>query len=963
MVSLYASEQLSWDFRFYTNGSKYCFIPRPGVLVRFSTVEETTLMERSTAECHPVTEQVAEFAKKYPQSIALEFEGRQLSYEELDRGADRFAGHLLELGIVPGEAVAICMERSFDWIVAALGILRSGAAYVPLDPAWPDSRLRFAVEDSRAAVLVARATLLDRLQVKVHGLDPCRNSRSIAAAPLIKRQDLPAQSLAYVIYTSGSTGVPKGVEITHANLAYLIQWHLDAFRITLQDRTSHLAGLGFDAAVWEIWPNLCAGATLCLADDAVRSSPQLMHDWMIQQRITVAFVPTVHATPLTAMEWPAATSLRLMLTGGDALHHAPLNQLPFDVVNNYGPTECTVVATSCVVKPGTVGAPPIGRAIAGARVYILNEDGKPVADGSIGEIFVGGAGVGRGYRNLPGLTEQNFRPDPFSAEPGSRMYRTGDRGCRRPDGEIEFQGRIDRQTKIRGQRIELDEISSVLSSHPSLEFAAAMAEASDDGENKLVAYVLPKFDAPVPTAKELQSHLQRSLPSFMIPADFVRLRVLPLSPNGKVDLNLLAHTSDSRLLEAEPAKAPATPTEEKLLIIIRRILENNDVAVDDNIFLVGGDSLFGMQVVIQLRAEFGVEVTLQQLFQAPTVERLAALIETRRREQRLAVIWSELLGRNHFKPNDRFADLGGNAELTVALQNRIGAEFGQRVPIAELLRNPTLKQQAELTNGLEKRPLALPPGVIALEPYESRNSIFWVHYLSANLAKAVGVDWQFLFVGLAAVDLPPLGPAPNLQSIAACLVDKILATQSEGPYTIGGLCLGGVLAYEIASQLRAARHDVSLLVLLDPPSPSLLDSRNPLTPKLSNPGYLLKRLASLGLRLTLDKIRGHLIEHFPRSIKAKLKKPETSVGQRIVEAAASSYRPAKYEGRVLLLLADDHPPHVDFLPGWQAIVPHTLHTEYVHAHHSELTKTQNVGKVADAIVSHIDCTCVRQACS
>jgi len=920
-------------------------------------------MERSTADCHPVTEQVAEFAKKYPHSIALEFEGKQLSYEELDRRADRFAGYLFQLGVAPGDTVAICMERSFDWIVAALAILRAGAAYVPLDPSWPDSRLSFAVEDSRAAVLVARAALLDRLQVKARGLDPCRDSGPITAAPSIKRQDLPAESLAYVIYTSGSTGVPKGVEITHANLAYLIQWHLDAFGITPQDRASHLAGLGFDAAVWEIWPNLCAGATLCLADDAVRSSPQLMHDWMIQERITVSFVPTVHAAPLTAMEWPAATSLRLMLTGGDALHQAPANKQPFDVVNNYGPTECTVVATSCVVKPGSVGAPPIGRAIAGARVYLLNEDGKPVDDGSIGEIYIGGAGVGRGYRNLSDITEQHFLPDPFAGVPGSRMYRSGDRGCRRPDGEIEFRGRIDRQTKIRGQRIELDEIGSVLNSHPSLEFSAAMAETSDDGENKLVAYVLPKRDAPAPTAKELQSHLQRSLPSFMIPADFVRLSELPLSPNGKIDLNLLAHAAGVSLLEAEPAKAPATPTEEKLLLIIRKILANNDVAVDDNIFLVGGDSLFGMQVVIQLRAEFGVEVTLQQLFQAPTVERLAAFIETRRREQRLASIWSELLSRNHFKPDDKFTDLGGNAELTVALQQRIAAEFGQRVPIAELLRNPTLKQQAELTNELVKRPLTLPPGVIALEPYESRNSIFWVHYLSANLAKAVGVDWQFLFVGLAAEDLPSLGSAPNLQSVAACLVDKILATQSEGPYTIGGLCLGGVLAYEIASQLRAAHHEVSLLVLLDPPSPSLLDARNLLTPKLSNPRYLLKRLASLGLRPTLDKIRGHLIDHLPRSIKSKLAKPETSVGQRIVEAAASKYRPAKYEGRVLLLLADTHPPHVDFLPGWQAIVPNTLHTEYVHAHHSELTKTQNVGKVAAAIVSHIECACVRQACS
>jgi amino acid adenylation domain-containing protein len=855
------------------------------------------------------------------------------------------------------------MERSFDWIVAALGILRAGAAYVPLDTAWPDARLRFAVEDSRAVVLVARAALLDRLQVKAHGLDPCRDSGSIAAAPLIKRMDVSGESLAYVIYTSGSTGVPKGVEITHANLACLIRWHLDAFRITPQDRASNLAGLGFDAAVWEIWPNLCAGATLCLADDAVRSSPQLMHDWMIQQRITVSFVPTVHAAPLMAMEWPAATSLRLMLTGGDALHHGPTNQLPFDVVNNYGPTECTVVATSCMVKPGSQGAPPIGRAIAGARVYLLDEDGKPVADGDIGEIYIGGAGVGRAYRNLPDLTEKNFLPDPFADVRGARMYRTGDRGCRRPDGEIEFRGRIDRQTKIRGQRIELDEIGSVLSSHPGLEFAAAIAEASENGENKLVAYILPKHDAPVPTVKQLQSHLQRSLPSFMIPADFVRLRDLPLSPNGKVDLNLLAHATGARLLEADPAKAPATPTEEKLLIIIRKILANNEVAVDDNIFLVGGDSLFGMQVVIQLRTEFGVDVTLQQLFQSPTVERLAALIDARQREQRLASIWSELLGRNHFKPDDRFTGLGDDAALTAALQQRIAAEFGQRVPIAELLRNPTLKQQAELTNGLVKRPLTLPPGVIALEPYESRNSIFWVHYLSANLAKAVGVDWQFLFVGLAAEDLPSLGPAPNLQGIAACLVDKILATQPEGPYTIGGLCLGGVLAFEIASQLRAARHDVSLLVLLDPPSPSQLDARNLLTPKLSNPRYLLKRLASLGLRPTLKKIRGHLIDHFPRSIKAKLEKPETSVGQRIVEAAASSYRPAKYEGQVLLLLADEHPPHVDFLPGWQAIVPHTLHAEYVHAHHSELTKTQNVGKVAEAIVSHIDCACPRQACS
>ena len=287
-----------------------------------------------------------------------------------------------------------------------------------------------------------------------------------------------------MIYTSGSTGVPKGVEITHANLSHLVRWHRDTFSVTRQDRASHLAGLGFDAAVWEIWPHLAAGATVCLADDAVRSSPELMQQWMIRERVTIGFVPTVHAAPMMAMEWPATTALRVLLTGGDVLHHAPPAQLPFDVVNNYGPTECTVVATSSVLKPGSHGAPPIGRPIAGTSVYLLDEYGEQVPDGSTGEIYIGGSGVGRGYRNLPESTERSFLPDPFAGASGARMYRTGDRGVRRPDGEIEFRGRLDRQTKIRGQRVELDEIGSILTHHPSIDFATAITNISEGGENR-----------------------------------------------------------------------------------------------------------------------------------------------------------------------------------------------------------------------------------------------------------------------------------------------------------------------------------------------------------------------------------------------------------------------------------------------------------------------------------------------
>jgi len=585
-------------------------------------------MQTLTGNVRPVPEQISELRKIHPRSVALSWGDRQLSYEEFDRRADRFAGYLMQLGVVSGDTVAICMERSFDWIVAALAIMRAGAAYVPLDPAWPDSRLRFAVNDSGATILVARAALLDRLQVKVRGVDPCRDAAAIAAATGPKHRTVEPEGLAYVIYTSGSTGVPKGVEITHANLGHLIRWHRNTFGVRRQDRASHLMGLGFDAAVLEIWAHLCAGATLCLADDAVRSSAELIQQWMVRERVTIGVVPAVMGARLMAMAWPATTALRLLVTGGDALRQGPTAGLPFEVVNHYGPTECTVVSTWALLKPGADGAPSIGLPITGASVYLLNEYGEPVSDGAVGEIYVGGSVVGRGYRNLPDSTARSFLPDPFAGAPGARMYRTGDRGLRRPNGEIEFRGRLDRQTKIRGQRVELDEIGSVLAHHRSIDFATAVTIVSGEGENQLVAYVLPKKDESVPTAHELQKHLLRSLPNYMIPDIFVRLDALPLSLNGKLNLMMLAPPTDANLLGRTAAKAPATLIEEKLLAMVQKLLENDSVGAEDNFFLVGGHSLLGMQLVMRVRDALGVDLTLRQLFEAPTVERLALVIET-----------------------------------------------------------------------------------------------------------------------------------------------------------------------------------------------------------------------------------------------------------------------------------------------------------------------------------------------
>jgi amino acid adenylation domain-containing protein len=914
-------------------------------------------MQPATTSSLPFLEEIAGLRQSYPHSVALSQSDRHLSYEQLGRRADRFAGYLQRLGLTPGDTVALCLERSFDWIIVALGIMRAGGAYVPLDSTWPDSRLQFAVKDSGAKFLVARAPLLDRLGCEIRGIDLSRDAVAIAGAPEAKRKTIHPRTLAYVIYTSGSTGFPKGVEITHANLAHLVRWHRNNFEVTPQDRTGHLAGLGFDAAVWELWPHLAAGATICLADDAARSSPALLRQWILHERITIAFVPTVLAARLIEMKWPANTPLRFLLTGGDVLHRAPAVKLPFAVVNNYGPTECTVVATSTVVNPASRGTPPIGRPITGASIYLLNEHGEQVPDGEPGEIYIGGGGVGRGYRNLPDATVRSFLHDPFADLPGARMYRTGDRGVLRPDGEIEFRGRIDRQTKIRGQRVELDEIASVLGRHPDVDFATAISKTASDGENYLVGYLLLKENARVPTVNELCGHLRTCLPDYMIPAVFVRLKTLPVSSNGKLDLRLLEPPTDGNLLEKPVEKAPASPVEASLLAIARQLLKNDAVQASDNFFLAGGHSLLGMQFLMRLRSAFGVDLTVQQLFEAPTVESLALLVEGKVTEVRLSGIWAELLGLKSVAPDLSFADLGAKNDFVPTLQQRISKDFGRDIPVASLLQSPTIRQQVKLLSEHVNPTATLPSGVLSLQAHGTRKSIFWVHYLDVGLARVLGEDQPCFFVKLTDGDLASLGKAPSMRDVAACLVRKILATQPDGPYLVGGYCLGGILAFEIASQLRAAGCEVSLLVLLDPPSSAFI-KRYARSPRLSDPVYLLRRVTRLGPRLTFLRLRQHFLEYWGWSSEVRNDGTEVAAppDQVVIERAAFKYSPEKYDGKVLLLLATDHSSHVNFLPGWQAVIPGDLHVEHLNAHHDDLMIRPTVERVANSIVAHVGLT-------
>ena len=571
---------------------------------------------------------VAAKATRWPDAIALTEGSEILTYHELDSRSNRVAQYLRSLGVGPDVLVGVCLERSLDMVVAMLGILKAGGAYVPLDPAYPPDRLAFMLDDARAPLLITSQCLSERVP-------SAKRDVVIVRAPEIAEQpdhpprvDIMPDDLAYVVYTSGSTGKPKGVEVTHGGLANLVCWHRQAFEVTPGDRASHVAGLGFDAAAWELWPYLATGASVHMADEVTRSSAELLRDFLLARKLTISFVPTPLAERMLTLEWPNQTPLRILLTGGDTLHHYPPVNLPFMLVNNYGPTECTVVATSAPVLSDKRSAalPHIGRAIANTEIYLLDEGLRPVPPGAPGEIHIGGAGLARGYRSRPDLTGEKFIPNPFSAEPGSRLYKTGDLGHLLPDGNIAFLGRVDDQIKIRGYRIEPNEIVSALDQHSDVRESLVVAREDGQGDKRLVAYVVLTPDSRT-SAAALRDSLRQHLPEYMLPAAFVRLDAFPLTPHGKIDRAALPEPTVENTLGNDSVEAPVSPVEERLTGILKTLLSVEQVGVDDNFFQMGGHSLLGAQVIAHVRDAFGVEVSLRSLFDHPTVREMCAEIE------------------------------------------------------------------------------------------------------------------------------------------------------------------------------------------------------------------------------------------------------------------------------------------------------------------------------------------------
>ena len=567
-----------------------------------------------------IPQMVSAQATATPHALALQCGAEKITYAELDRQSNQLARYLQLAGVETDVPVGLYVERSTAFVTAALAVMKAGGAYLPLDPAWPAERVAGILRDAQAPVLISH-------RWKPAGLKPGMwstvdldiSAPQIAAlSPAPLATPISARQLAYIIYTSGSTGQPKGVEITHGNLTSLIQWHVAEFGVHPSDRASQLAGLGFDAAVWEIWPYLAAGASLHLIDDESRRSAESLRAWLVEQKIAIAFVPTAMAENLIVAEWPAC-NLRWLLTGGDALRRYPNPRLPFKLVNNYGPTECTVLATSGRVRSAidTAKAPSIGRPIASAEVHILDEQLRPVAQNMPGEIYIGGPGVARGYRNHPELTAAKFIDNPFGA---GRLYRTGDRARLLPDGEIEFLGRIDDQIKIRGYRIEPEEIVVALNRHPQIRNSVVMAR-----EDSLVAYLVMTAGAAL-TAATLREFLSATLPDYMIPSAFVTLAELPLTTSGKYDKAALPQPAPGNTLPMHaPAQAagPAGEIAASLLRIVGGLVGSDDISPEDNFFFIGGHSMLAAQLLVRIRQEFGVALTLRQLFQAPTVTALA----------------------------------------------------------------------------------------------------------------------------------------------------------------------------------------------------------------------------------------------------------------------------------------------------------------------------------------------------
>ena len=589
---------------------------------------------------------VREHAHARPDADAVLTAEAAVTYGSLDAEATRLAERLRGLGVRPGQTVAVLLPRSAEAVAAIVAVTAVGAAYAPLDPAYPDKSLRLMLESANCTAVVTDSAHRDLPPAGTALVTADFPSGPAARSGPVHDPVPPApvhpRDLAYVVFTSGSTGVPKGVGVEYRAVQSLVDWHIETYSITAKDRCSWLAGPGFDASVWEIWPTLQAGATLCLPPEPSRLDPERLRDWLTQREVAVAFAPTPLAARLIRLPWPERTPLRALLTGGDRLAAGPPSPLPFGFFNHYGVAECAVVTTAGPVPVGRPGiAPEIGRPLPHSDVLLLDADGRAAAPGAVGELWVGGPSVARGYLGRPAATADRFRPDPAGG--GGRIYRTGDLASWTPAGGLVFAGREDDQVKVNGHRVELGELEAALLTHPAVTTAAVVA-LDGDGVRRPAAWYVPR-DRRI-AESELWSHLAERLPRDVLPDRFIAVAELPLTAHGKVDRAALAASisrsdeacgsgsdaidgedgNDERVDTATAAPADAAQLSRAIRDVFADVLGREECAEDGHFFLLGGDSFSAVEAAAALSRRTGRPVTPRMIFDAPQVENLSAAL-------------------------------------------------------------------------------------------------------------------------------------------------------------------------------------------------------------------------------------------------------------------------------------------------------------------------------------------------
>lgn len=812
-----------------------------------------------------------------PEATAIRFGEHAVSYAMLDACAGVIAASLHAAGIEKGDLVGICLDRSPDMVAALLAVHRLGAAYLPLDPDFPAARLDYIAKDAGAKALLSERALdhvladcgLPRILI-----DEVREGAPAPAAVAVQPDDL-----AYVLYTSGSTGNPKGVEISHGALINLLESFRTNPGFTANDSLLAVTTLSFDIAGLELFLPLVSGGELILAPKDVTADPRQLNELFVSSQPSVMQATPATWRALIEAGWQGSPNLRI-LCGGEALPRdlaESLIQRSGEVWNVYGPTETTIWSTLARVTPGD-GPVPIGRPLANTTIHILDRYRNTAPIGVVGELFIGGACLAKGYRHRPDLTAERF-----VTIRGERLYRTGDLAKYQADGTILCLGRVDNDEKIRGYRVAVEEIEGALSEHPEIVAAAVRSWPDASGERALAAYVVTRgYD--IPSRAELRAHLAKTLPDYMIPSHFEHLPALPMTPNAKVDRKALPQPGGAGARQIEP---PQGETETALAAIWCDLLRIGQVSRDDSFFELGGHSLLVARLLVRIEQQWGRRIGMAEFFQAPTLDKLAERIES-----------------------DASADLGE----WVPLQPK-----GDGLPLLWLDGGPTFMA----------------------------------------LAEAMGTDRPFLGLPLGPILERTLKPGMTFEQMASEIVAVIRETRPKGPYLIGGWCTNGIMAFEVARQLRASGEDVPLLALGHSMNPVAFQRITSTQMRMSKARYHLGVWNNLpiGKRLdyAFDRARGLMEDVGVAEIAEREGRYRIFAAQ--MEQAAYSYFPGDYDGAVALFQPAERLAVLDSRPGWAEVVRGSLESFDIPGTHGSMAEPPNVASFAERLNEALDRAC------